>query len=63
MHRLSGSGESLTALCYQYGFCDQSHFIKLIRKLAKVPPGRLFREGTQLGTEDTYWFLEQPEIA
>ncbi|WP_337966343.1 helix-turn-helix transcriptional regulator [uncultured Flavobacterium sp.] len=35
---------SMTDICYQCGFCDQSHFISSFKKIYNTTPAKLFRK-------------------
>lgn len=49
------SEDSLTALSHRLHYADQSHFIKQCKLLTGLTPSQFFKEGTNLGAEDTFW--------
>lgn len=49
------SQDNLTTLSHRLHYADQSHFIKQCKLLTGLIPSRFFKEGTNLGAEDTFW--------
>jgi AraC-like DNA-binding protein len=43
-HRREHQNDSLTELCYQYGYFDQSHFIKDFKQVCGVTPSTFFED-------------------
>lgn len=49
--------ESLTALAYEFNYCDQAHLIKTFGHFTQYAPRQFFEQGTLLGQRDTFWHL------
>lgn len=50
--------DNFTEISYKYNYSDQSHLNKVFTKLTHNSPGKFLKNGTHLGSEDTFWHLK-----